>query len=63
MEQPKDEIDAIMNVNFGQNNGVVRMELFVNDELTGPGFGASPNSPNSSRVRDRRLDATFRGLS
>jgi hypothetical protein len=31
-----------MNVNFGQNNGVVRMELYVNDELTGPGFGASP---------------------
>jgi hypothetical protein len=43
MEQPKDEIDAIMNVNFGQNNGVVRMELYVNDVLTGPGFGASPN--------------------
>lgn len=42
LEQPKDEVDAIMSVNPGQLNGVVRLELYVNGTLVGVSGGNNP---------------------
>jgi hypothetical protein len=42
LEEPKDEVDAIMSVNSGQRNGVVRLELYLNDVLVGVDGGSNP---------------------
>jgi hypothetical protein len=42
LEQPKDEVDAIMSVNPGQLNGVVRLEVYVDGALVGVQGGSNP---------------------